>query len=53
MIIIRTKFLSNKQMFTAFVTFDGYDYQEYGETKASAIYFLKSRHPQLAHLPTD
>lgn len=44
---IKTQFLKQRSLWTAFITHNGYDFQEYGETEANAIYFLKKRHPQL------
>lgn len=48
--LIRTQFLRHKQQWTAFVTWKGYDLQEYGETKENAIYFLKTRHAKFLGL---
>lgn len=45
---IKTKFIEHKQMWSAFITHQGYDYQEWGETEENAIHFLITRHPQLA-----
>ena len=47
---IKTKFLEQKQMWSAFVTHQCYDYQEYGETELNAVKFLVERHNQLLPL---
>lgn len=51
MLKIKTQFLKNQGKYTAFVTFEGMDYYELGDSEEEAISNLKSKHPQLAHLP--
>lgn len=50
-IMIKVKFIRRKAMYSAYVTFNGYDYSEYGETPDNAVHFLKVRHPELCNIP--
>lgn len=48
--LIKTQFLQHKQQWTAFVTWRGYDLQEYGETERNAVLFLLERHAKFLGL---
>lgn len=50
--LIKTQFLSNKQQWTAFVTWAGLDIQEYGETERNAVLFLLERHANFLGIET-
>jgi hypothetical protein len=44
---IKTQFLKHKKKWTAFITYQGYDYYELGNTEQEAIDNLIALHPQL------
>lgn len=48
--LVKTQFLKNKQQWTAFVTWKGYDLYEYGETERNAVLFLLERHAKFLGL---
>lgn len=42
--LIHTQFIVLKRHYSAFVTWRGYDLQEYGETERNAVLFLIQKH---------